>query len=257
MAIVTLTSDWSKGDYYLGALKGKLASLSPEINFVEITNSIPSFDVLHETFLLKNSYNHFPPGSIHLLGVMCEPSNASPMVIVYANNHYFVGVNDGRFSHLFENPPSIAFKINSPESFSNFLSLDLFVSGVETVLKNSFEQTTKACDLKKESVTRVVYDESSIVGRVIYIDSFGNAITNIEKTVFDRVHKARNFTIFVQGPYTKINKISRTYSQNNPGELLAIFNSLGFLEIAINMGSLEQTEGITLASEIRIKFNNE
>ena len=70
MAIVTLTSDWSKGDYYLGALKGKLASLSPEINFVEITNSIPSFDVLHETFLLKNAYHHFPPGTIHLLGVM-------------------------------------------------------------------------------------------------------------------------------------------------------------------------------------------
>lgn len=61
----------------------------------------------------------------------------------------------------------------------------------------------------------------------------------------------------MQGPYTKINKISHPYSQNNPGELLAIFNSLGFLEIAINLGSLAQTESITLASEIRIKFNNE
>src|SRR5512133_1245397 len=137
MAIVTLTSDWSKGDYYFGALKGKLATLSHEINLVEISNSIPSFDVLQETFILKNCYNHFPPATIHLLGVMCEPSPELPMVIVYANNHYFIGINDGRFSHLFENPPSIAFKINTPESFSNFLALDFFASGVETVLENS------------------------------------------------------------------------------------------------------------------------
>lgn len=257
MAIVTLTSDWSKGDYYLGALKGKLTTLSHEINLVEIANSIPPFDVLQETFILKNCYNHFSPGTIHLLGVLCEPAPSSAMVIVYANNHYFIGVNDGRFSHLFDSPPSIAFKIKTPDTFSNFLALDLFVSGVKTVLENSFEQTTTACDLKRESVTRVVYDENSIVGRVIYIDSFGNAVTNIEKSVFDKVHRARNFTIFVQGPYTKISKISRTYSQNNPGELLALFNSLGFLEIAVNLGSLEQSEGISLSSEIRIKFDNE
>ncbi len=257
MTIVTLTSDWNKSDYYLGVLKGRLASLSLKINLLEITNSIPSFDILQETFILRSTYLNFPANSIHLLGVMCEPTPDSPMIIVYANNHYFIGVNDGRFSQLFDNPPSMAFAINQEDNFSSFMAPALFARGVKTILENSFEANTKACDLKRESVARVVYDENTIVGKVLYIDSFGNAISNIEKVVFDRVHKARNFTIFVQGPHIKIKSISRGYYQGTPGGLMALFNSIGLLEISLYMDSLAKLESIVPGSEIRIKFENE
>ena len=257
MTIVTLTSDWNKSDFYLGVLKGKLASLSLKINLLEIANSVPSFDVLQETFILRSTYLHFPPNSIHLLGVMCEPTPESPMVIVYANSHYFIGVNDGRFSQLFENPPSMAFEINQEEPFSTFMAPALFAKGVKTILENSFEANTTACDLKRESVARVVYDENSIIGKVIYIDSFGNAISNIEKSVFDRVHKARPFAIYVQGPHIEIKSISRGYYQGTPGGLMALFNSLGLLEIGIATDSLAKIESIVPGSEIRIKFENE
>ena len=257
MTIVTLTSDWNKSDYYLGVLKGRLASLSLKINLLEITNSIPSFDILQETFILRSTYLNFPANSIHLLGVMCEPTPESPMIIVYANNHYFIGINDGRFSQLFENPPSMAFAINQDDNFSSFMAPALFARGVKTILENSFEANTKACDLKRESVARVVYDENTIVGKVVYIDSFGNAVSNIEKSVFDRVHRARNFTIFVQGPHIKIKSISRGYYQGNPGGLMALFNSIGLLEISLYMDSLAKLESIVPGSEIRIKFENE
>ena len=257
MTIVTLTSDWNKNDYYLGVLKGRLASLSLKINLHEITNSIPSFDVLQETFILKSTYLNFPPNSIHLLGVMSEPTPESPLIIVYANNHYFIGVNDGRFSQLFENPPSMAFAINQDESFSTFMAPTLFSRGVKTILENSFEANTTACDLKRESVARVVYDENTIVGKVLYIDSFGNAVSNIEKAVFDRVHRARNFTIYVQGPHIKIKSISRGYYQGTPGGIMALFNSLSLLEISMFMDSLAKLESIVPGSEIRIKFDNE
>ena len=257
MTIVTLTSDWNKSDYYLGVLKGRLASLSLKINLLEITNSIPSFDILQETFILRSTYLSFPANSIHLLGVMCEPTPESPMIIVYANSHYFIGINDGRFSQLFENPPSMAFAINQDDNFSSFMAPALFARGVKTILENSFEANTKACDLKRESIARVVYDENTIVGKVVYIDSFGNAVSNIEKSVFDRVHRARNFTIFVQGPHIKIKSISRGYYQGNPGGLMALFNSIGLLEISLYMDSLAKLESIVPGSEIRIKFENE
>lgn len=257
MTIVTITSDWSKGDYYLGALKGKLISTSKEIELIEITNSIPSFDVLQEIFILKNCYNYFPKGTIHLLGVMSEPSPDSPMVVVYADNHYFVGVNDGRFSLLFDSLPSIAFAIECDDNYSSFSALDLFVRGIESVINNSFQVNTFATNIKKEIAAKVVYNEDSVIGRVVYIDSFGNAVTNIEKGLFDKLHKGRDFTIFVQGPYTKINRISHSYSQHTQGEILALFNSLGLLEIAVNQGNIATLENLSTASEIRIKFNNE
>lgn len=257
MTIVTLTSDWNKSDYYLGALRGRLASVSSKINLLEIANSIPSFDVLQETFILKSAYTHFPSNSIHLMGVMSEPTPDSPMVIVYANSHYFIGINDGRFSQLFENPPSIAFAISLDEPFSPFSAPSLFASGVKTILENSFEANTTACNLKRESLARVVYDENTIVGKVLYIDSFGNAISNIEKNTFDRVHRARAFIIYVQGPHIKITNISRGYYLGNPGGIIALFNSLGLLEIAVFMDSLAKLESIVPGSEIRIKFENE
>ncbi|MEN6618936.1 MAG: SAM-dependent chlorinase/fluorinase [Rikenellaceae bacterium] len=256
MTIVTITSDWNKGDYYLGALKGKLISMSKDIQLVEIANSIPAFDVLQEIFILKNSYNYFPKGSIHLLGVMSEPSPGVPMVVVFADNHYFIGVNDGRFSLLFDSLPAIAFAIEQDKYFSNFSALDLFVRGVESVIDNSFELNTFATNIKKEITTKVVYNEDSVTGRVVYIDSFGNAVTNIERKIFNKLHRGRDFTIFVQGPYTKINTISHSYSQHLPGEILALFNSLGLLEIAVNQGNIAMLENLNTASEIRIKFNN-
>lgn len=256
MTIVTITSDWSKGDYYLGALKGKLISASENIELVEITNSIPPFDVLQEIFILKNCYRYYPKGTIHLLGVMSEPAPDSPMVVVYADGHYFIGINDGRFSLLFETLPSIAFAIEQEEVHSNFAALDLFVRGVKSLIDNSFQTNTVATEIKREITPKIVYNENSITGRVVYIDSYGNAITNIEKDLFDKLHKGRDFTIFVQGPYTKINTISHSYAQHFQGEILAIFNSLGLLELAVNQGNIATLENLSVASEIRIKFNN-
>jgi len=256
MTIITITSDWNKGDYYTGALKGMLLSLPGEIQVTEISNSIPSFDVLQEVFILKNSFRFFPKGSIHLMGVMSEPSVDSPMVVVFAEGHYFIGVNDGRFSLMFDPLPAIAFAIQEDEVQSAFSALRLFARGVESIIKNTFSENTIATDVKVESSPQIVYNDDSITGRVVYIDSFGNAVTNIEKGLFDRVHRARNYTIYIQGPYSKIKRISAGYSSHYPGEIFALFNSLGLLEIAVCQGNISVLESITTTTEIKIRFDN-
>ncbi len=255
MTIVTITSDWNRGDYYLGILKGRLLSVKKEIEIVEITNSIPCFDVLQEVFVLRNSYQAFPKGSIHLMCVMSEPSADIPMIVVFADDHYFIGVNDGRFSLMFKDLPAIAFEIER-EEISSFSAPVLFAKGVEIVTENSFQTRTRATSIVKEIMTEVVSGENQIIGKVIYLDSFGNAITDIDRKLFDKLHRGRDFTIFIHGPRSRIEKISQSYNQNSPGELLALFNSLGLLEIAVNQGNISTLEGLGVSSEIRIKFYN-
>lgn len=257
MNIVTITSDWKKGDYYMGALTGALYSLSSNLRVVEITNSIPSFDVLQEIFILKSTFFRFPKSTIHLLGVMSEPTYDSSMVILFSHGHYFIGVNDGRFSLLFDTPPSICFEFLEWEklSYSSFSALDYFSRGVDIILNNKFESCTKASALKNECKAQVVHDLDTIVGRVLYCDSFGNAITNIEQSLFDSTCNGREFTIFVQGPYLKIKKISVGYSASHPGEIIALFNSLGYLEVAVNQGNITSLENLNSSSEVRVKFS--
>ena len=256
MVIVTITSDWKKEDYYLGTLKGLLFSLPYDLRIVDITNSVPSFDVLREIFILRSTFQKFPKGSVHLMGVMSEPSVTSQMVIVCAEGHYFVGINDGRFSLLLNNLPSVCFEIiyKSDSGHSTFMAPYLFAEAVDIIVSEKFESRTKIAEVVSEPQVGVVFDDNTIVGRIIYSDSLGNAITNISKTLFDSIHKGRDYTIFVQGPYLKINLISAGYNESAPGEAIALFNSVGLLELAVIMGDITSTENLSPTSEVRIKF---
>ncbi len=257
MAIVTITSDWGKGDYYLGQLKGRLLTVLPSVNISEITNFITPHNIQNEAFVIKNCFKSYPVSTIHLLAVYCEPYDGFKMVIVFNEGHYFIGLNDGRFSHIFENPPSIAFEILEDGNISTFKALDLFVKGVKIISDNSFETETKPTEIVTESVRRVVYDENTIIGRVEYIDSYGNGVTNIEKSLFERIGSGRSFMIYVQGPYLKTNYISENYSSESAGKMITLFNSLNLLEIANIAGDLSKLENVDTTTEVRIKFADE
>lgn len=257
MAVVTITSDWLREDYYLGTLKGRLLSLSENLNIVEISRSITPHDVQNEAFILKNTYSSFPVGTIHLMCVFSEPEECEPMVIVYNDNHYFVGLNDGRFSYLFEQTPAIAFGVKGKIRRSGFDALDFLVKGVDIILNNSFEKDTFAVTLTESPQRRAVFGENTIIGRVVHIDSFGNAITNIDKYNFDRVAMGRGFRIFVQGPFIKSDNLSDSYHSNENSNTLFFFNSAGLLEIAMETANFAQIENIDTTSEIRIVFSDE
>ena len=97
-------------------------------------------------------------------------------------------------------------------------------------------------------------DETTINGSVVYIDSFRNAITNISRELFDQIRKGRPFDIFIQSNYYKINRLNKNYHDSSTGELLALFNSLGLLEIAINSGNAADLLNLSINSVVRIKF---
>ena len=252
--LVTLTSDWNLQDYYAGSLKGAIRARCPEVEIIDISHQIRSFDIVQCAFVLRHAFVHFPPGSIHLMAVQCEPKPLVPMVIVSAREHYFVGLNDGRFSLLMDDPPAEAFALPVPVGPHSFASLVLFSRAVAAIVENRIEAETKTCSLLTESTGRPVYSASEIVGRVVYVDSYGNAITNINRALFIKVCQGRAFDIFVQGPFAKLTGIAGSYDEVASGQMLALFNSAGCLEIAVNKASLAQLENVDTHSEIRIRF---
>ncbi len=262
MNIITITSDWSSEDYYLSTVKGKILCEDPDSRFVDISNSVSPLDVMQGMFVLRHSFSHFPEGTIHLLAVASEPTSLHPMVIFRAFGHFFVGINDGRFVHLFDNEdgtisddfPVEAFALPLPDTFSTFMAAEQFAQAVKIINQNSFVRDTQKCELQKEVLLRPLCNESSIIGKVIYIDSFGNAVTNISKNLLAKMIDGREYEILVQGPYAKIAEISRDYTSVPQGELVAVFNSLGYLEIAINQGNAAEVEGLYPSSEIAIRF---
>jgi S-adenosylmethionine hydrolase len=256
MSIVTLTTDWNKDDYYAGALKGKILSQCPRIQIVDISHQVPPFNIRHAAFILRNSFHNFPKGSIHIIGVNTEGNEEMPFLLVQYKKHYFIGTDNGIFGLMFGDPPERLIALGSPKSSHPFTSFNVFA---DTACKLANGEKPESLgkvvsQYQERTPIRAAIDRNVINGSVIYIDSFRNAITNISRELFERVGQDRAFEIFVQSNHYVIRKINHSYNETPAGEILALFNSIGLLEIAMNQGNAADLLGLSTNSGVRVKF---
>jgi S-adenosylmethionine hydrolase len=257
MAVVTIISDWNRNDYYLAALKGRILSQCPETTIVDITHQVTSFNSAQAAFILRNCYRNYPEGTIHLICVNTESSPEKPHVVILASKQYFIGCDNGFFGLLLnEDPEEIMVLKKNPDHPDGFAELYVFADCACSIIRKKKwnELGTASRAVSKQIPMLPTIDESTINGSVVYIDSYRNAITNISRDLFDRIRKGRPFDLFIQSNYYKINRLNKNYYDSSTGELLALFNSLGLLEIAINSGNAADLLSLGINSVIRIKF---
>lgn len=265
MPIVTLTTDWRQNDFYLGAVKGTILSLAPNASVVDLNHQIPPFNISMAAFVVKNAYKFFPQGTVHLIDVGSEPSGDQGFIAVKADGHFFLCANNGILGLLFHDDPELTVdiqKFQTPDKSSSTVTTfaGLSVLAPAAAHLSSGENITmlgpEATGLVKQIPLRPAIDDSVISGSIIYIDSYQNTITNITQDLFDRIGKGRSFEILVQSNYYKIKKLNRFYNETSPGELLALFNSLGLLEIAIYQGNAAELLNLGINSAVRVKFSS-
>ena len=258
MAIITLTTDFGHKDHFVGALKGTIYKELSDAKIVDITHTVSPFNIQECAYILKNSYKAFPEGTVHIVGVDSEPTIENQHIAVLVDNHYFISANNGVISLITsEIEPEKVVEINIPNPVvGSFPVLDIFVKvachivrgGKLEVVGKTFE------DLKelKEFAPRITNEGKTIVGSVIYIDNYGNVITNIQKNLFEAYRNGRKFEISARN--RKINQIHNRYSdiinfdlgknqRKGPGDLLALFNSSDYLELAIYKSDLNTVGG--------------
>lgn len=256
MTIVTLTTDWKSNDYYVGAIKGKILSQCSDIQVVDISHQVPSFNITQAAFVVRNCFYNFPKGSIHIIGVNTEGGEDFPFLLIEYQKHFFIGTDNGMFGLMFNEEPERIIRLKSPAEVKSFTSFSVFADTACRIAKGEKPEALgkNIKDYQKRIPIRAAIDKSVITGTVIYIDSFRNAITNITRDLFDRVGKERPFEIYVQSNHYKITRINTYYHETAAGEILALFNSVGLLEIAINSGNAADLLNLTTNSTIRVKF---
>jgi S-adenosylmethionine hydrolase len=255
MSIVTLTSDWNSDDYYSAAVKGTILNRCPGTLVVDITNKVPSFNIALAAFQLKHAYRHFPSDTIHIIAVNGNSKEKCPYLALKADSQYFIGYDNGIFGLLFDQDPEEMVSIESSGA-GTFPELSVFAAAACEIIQSGKLSGlgSKCIQLYKQVPMLPAIDESVINGSVIYIDSYKNAFTNISRELFDQIGKGRPFEIFVQSNHNRINRLNFGYSDSSLGEMLALFNSLGLLEIAINGGNAAELLNLALNSSVRIKF---
>ena len=272
MSIITLTTDYGLKDHFVGSLKGKLISEYPEATIIDISHNIDPFNIVETSYIVGASYNSFPKGTVHLIGVDIELNNENQHVAMQWNDHYFICADNGVLSMLIQKIiPQKLVTINIHDRLpTNATDLDVFVKVACHLAKGGMLNVIgkEIKSIKAITEIQAVASEESIKGNVIYIDHLGNAITNISKNLFLETGKGRPYEIRFKGKTIKtiLPKYSDiAISEKHPlkyyeGEKLAIFNEAGFLEIAIfrsnphTFGSATSLLGIRYRDVISIIF---
>ncbi len=258
MSIITLTSDWGLCDPYLAAVKGSIYRQAPDVTIVDITHSAPLFDLNQASYILRNSYPSFPEGSIHIVGTDSESSPETPHTAVLYKGHYFIGADNGIFSLIFDDKPSLIVEIDIPQDsdFFTFPGRDVFAKAAVHIAQGKPMEALGHVrqEIRKMMPFKPVLENGLIRGKVIYIDNYENAISNISESDFKENVRNNRFVITFITQRHRITKISRSYRDVTVGEMLALFNTSGLLEIAINGGKSKSLLGLDIDSNIRIEY---
>ncbi|MFT6369872.1 MAG: S-adenosylmethionine hydrolase [Maribacter sp.] len=258
MAIITLTTDFGIKDHFVGVLKGSIYTELPDANIVDISHGIAPFNIQECAYILQNSYHNFPRGTIHIVGVDSEATPENQHIAVLVDGHYFVSANTGVIGLITsELSPEKVVQINIPDRIQgSFPVMSVFVQVACHIARGgTLEVVGKPfTDLKllKEFSPRISDDGKKIIGSVIYIDNYGNVVTNIRKNLFDGHRKGTAFKL--QARNQKITQIHNSYSdiidfkleknkRKGDGDLLALFNSSGYIELAIYKSNLNTVGG--------------
>ncbi|MEM7187712.1 MAG: SAM-dependent chlorinase/fluorinase, partial [Bacteroidota bacterium] len=262
-------------DHYVGAVKGAIYSELETVRIVDISHSISPFHITEAAYIIQNAYRSFPPGTVHVVGIDSELNPENSHIAVKLDGHYFVCANNGIISMLASeiNPESIV-EINIHDRVeSNFPVLDVFVKVACHIARGGkLEVIGKRISEIKQltGIKPVINTEGTqIIGNVMYIDNYGNVVTNISKSLFDKTGKGRNFRITART--VNFSEIFTHYSdainfeipadrREEDGKKLALWNSSNYLELAIyksnpkTVGSASSLFGLDYWDTITINF---
>ena len=258
MPIITLTSDWGYRDPYLGAVKGCLLRQIPGIVIVDISHDIPKYNIRQAAFIIRNFYRDFPVGTIHLIGILTEESEDHPHVVIRYNGHYFIGADSGVFSMIFDGDPQeiVMLDVHLDSNYQTFSSRDRFVKVAAHIAEGKplVELGYPRSELTYRMSLQPVVNGNSIRGNVIYVDSYGNLISNINEILFKKLGNKRKFNLSFRGHKATPIKEYRSYGDVPEGEIVVLFGTHGLLEIAINRGKANNMLGLEMDSTIVIDF---
>jgi len=281
--VITLLTDFGSQDAYIGIMKGVIAGINPSATVIDICHGIPPQDVFGGAYLLSTAYQYFPKGTIHVAVVDPGVGSKRDIVCVEFRDCFFITPNNGILSFIIrqELPHRIVratnYKYFLPSPCNTFHGRDVFAP-----LAAYMSLGVKLCQLgdKIDRLERLGISVpvpgklGQLVGEVLYIDRFGNLITNITRDhlsqygfnpapsapilpQYGRTKKkpeTRNLKFETVIGKEKIVGLCASYMDVDKGMPLAIFGSAGYLEISINQGNAQKHFKAKRESKVMVRI---
>ena len=260
--LVTLTTDFGTADPYAAAMKGVLLSRCPQARVVDISHDVPPQDVLAGAMVLAQAAPHFPPDTVHV--VVVDPGVGTQRRILAAcfGKQTFLFPDNGVITLLAERLPLAqivavrnAQYLPPAQPSRTFHGRDIFAPVAGHLLNGApLEQLGPQPDTYKLlELPAPAAGTDEIVAQVIYVDRFGNLVSCIDETLLGGYWQ-RLEAMRVTCAGHEIGPLVGAYGFVEPGQPLALINSMGYVEVAVNRGSAAEALGAGVGAEVRIRF---
>lgn len=240
MPLITLTSDIGKQDYLSGAVKGVLMNVDPTFRIVDITHELMAFNDPQSAYVIRNAIKQFPPGTFHIVLVNLFQYTPEHLLMVKHNDQHLCIADNGLITMILEETPQdvVALTLDKSLPRNTLHCAQVMANAIAAIHEGKTLQQVgdPSVSIQVRNPLRPLTTANSIEGQIIFIDHFENVIVNITREDFEGQRKGRRFKIVFKRDEV-IDRISETYADVSEGEKLALFNSAGYLEIAINKGN--------------------
>lgn len=240
MPLLTLTSDIGQQDFLVGAVKGQLLQVNPGFTIIDISHDLSPFNYPQAAYVCRNAIKSFPAGTFHIVLINLFDHRPDHLLLTKHNDQYIGCADNGLITMILEEVPHEIVALSLSKSAQKNT---LYCA---TVLANAFHEICNgkkieeigdpSVSIEVKNPLRPLLGNNWIEGQIIFIDNFENVIINITKDEFEEQRRGRSFKIVFKRDEV-IDKISDTYADVSESEKLALFNSAGYLEIAINKGN--------------------
>jgi S-adenosyl-L-methionine hydrolase (adenosine-forming) len=257
MALITFMSDLGLQDHYVASVKSQIYQINPLAQIIDVSHLIQPFNLAQAAYLLKATLRNFPEGSIHLYAVDSTGKSGEKFIAAELESHFFVGNDNGLLGLISERIATEIVELEHDEYLASFPEKYILAkaSAALSVGTKLTDIGKKITDYKRMLPRQMRVTKNQISGHVIYIDHYGNLVTNIEREAFLKVKKDRGYR--VSFARESLDKIFSSYQYCEDGDCIAIFNDLNLLELAINKGNAMELLGLHYDSPVSISFNPE
>lgn len=248
---ITLTSDFGLQNHYVASAKAKILFQIKDANIIDISHQIMPFNLQQAAYIFKSCYTLFPKGTIHFILNDLHPKNKKKLLYVYENGQHIFCADNGFITLLFSDKPVQLFVLKDIINNYNYLQVvEVFVTNALEIIHGEKidVQSVSADEIMIKRPTSAFETNNVLELQMLYIDNFGNVILNIQKAQFEEYAQGRQFKILFMRD-EEIHTISNTYNDVGINEKLCLFNTAGYLEIAINKGNAATLFGFKNATE--------
>jgi S-adenosyl-L-methionine hydrolase (adenosine-forming) len=252
LPLLSLTSDIGQQDYLVSAVKAQLLQVNPDFRIVDVSHTIAPFNYPQAAYVCRSAIKNFPEFSYHIILVNLFEKKPEQLLLAFHNNQYFLCADNGLLTMILEDKPEmvIGIPLDKTANKNTIYCTDIMGKVVNQLVNGESIRNIGIPDVNFviKNHLRPLLDNNWIEGQIIFIDNFENIIVNISHEQFEEQRRGRSFRIVFKRDEV-IDRISESYADVAEGEKLALFNSAGYLEIAINKGNAAGLFGLKGFSE--------